>query len=105
VARKDMESNTLWIVQGHEHPWLMSRRLTAESPSWVSGRPLAKGMRLTAKTRYRQQDEACTVLRADDARLALEFDRPQWAVTPGQSVVAYQNSVTLGGAVIQKSFG
>ena len=43
VARKDMESNTLWIVQGHEHPWLMSRRLTAESPSWVSGRPPAQG--------------------------------------------------------------
>jgi len=100
VARKDMESNTLWIVQGHEHPWLMSRRLTAESPSWVAGRRPAEGARLTAKTRYRQQDDACTVLRADDAVLELEFDQPQWAVTPGQSVVAYDAAQCLGGGII-----
>ena len=100
VARKDMESNTLWIVQGHEHPWLMSRRLTAESPSWVAGRRPAEGARLTAKTRYRQQDEACTVLHADDTTLELEFDRPQWAVTPGQSVVVYGEAVCFGGGVI-----
>ena len=100
VARKDMASNTLWIVQGHEHPWLMSRRLTAESTSWVSGRPPAKGAPLMAKTRYRQQDEACTVLHVDDATLQLEFDRPQWAVTPGQSVVVYSGPICLGGATI-----
>jgi tRNA-specific 2-thiouridylase len=78
----------------------MSRRLTAESPSWVSGRPPAQGAQLTAKTRYRQQDEACTVLHADDTTLELEFDRPQWAVTPGQSVVAYEAAQCLGGGVI-----
>jgi tRNA-specific 2-thiouridylase len=100
VARKDMASNTLWIVQGHEHPWLMSRRLTAESPSWVSGTPPAESARLTAKTRYRQQDEACVVLRADEVTLELEFDRPQWAVTPGQSVVAYAAAQCLGGGII-----
>ena len=37
VARKDMESNTLWVVQGHDHPWLMSRRLTALDAAWVLG--------------------------------------------------------------------
>ena len=100
VARKDMESNTLWIVQGHEHPWLMSRRLTADNVSWVSGKSPAAGARLSAKTRYRQQDEPCTVLRADGAMLELEFDRPQWAVTPGQSVVVYAIETCTGGAVI-----
>ena len=100
VARKDMASNTLWIVQGHAHPWLMSQRLVAESASWVSGTPPAAGARLSAKTRYRQADEACTVLRADGEVLELEFDRPQWAVTPGQSVVAYARDICLGGAVI-----
>jgi tRNA-specific 2-thiouridylase len=81
----------------------MSRRLTAESPSWVSGRPPAQGARLTAKTRYRQQDEACTVVRANDAALEIEFDRPQWAVTPGQSVVVYSGPLCLGGATISHS--
>jgi tRNA-uridine 2-sulfurtransferase len=53
-----------------------------------------------AKTRYRQQDEACVVLRADEATLELEFERPQWAVTPGQSVVVYSGARCLGGAMI-----
>lgn len=100
VARKDMASNTLWIVQGHAHPWLMSQRLTAESASWVSGMPPAAGARLSAKTRYRQANEPCTVLRADGDVLELEFDRPQWAVTPGQSAVAYEAAQCLGGGVI-----
>jgi tRNA-specific 2-thiouridylase len=104
VARKDMASNTLWIVQGHEHPWLLSRRLTAENPNWVSGTPPTEGAQLMAKTRYRQQDEACTVLRADDAVLELEFDRPQWAVTPGQSVVVYEGQTCIGGAVIHHPY-
>ena len=100
VARKDMASNTLWIVQGHAHPWLLSQRLVAESASWVSGTPPAAGTRLSAKTRYRQVDESCTVLRAGGEVLELEFDRPQWAVTPGQSVVAYEAAQCLGGGVI-----
>jgi tRNA-specific 2-thiouridylase len=100
VARKDMASNTLWIVQGHEHPWLMSQRLVAESASWVSGTPPAAGAQLSAKTRYRQANEPCTVLRVDGEVLELEFDRPQWAVTPGQSVVLYLGAQCLGGAVI-----
>jgi tRNA-uridine 2-sulfurtransferase len=29
VARKDMQGNTLWVVQGHDHPWLQSMALDA----------------------------------------------------------------------------
>jgi tRNA-uridine 2-sulfurtransferase len=43
VARKDMEKNTLWVVQGHDHPWLLSPSLRAEDLSWVAGEaPIAK---------------------------------------------------------------
>jgi len=100
VARKDMQSNTLWIVQGHDHPWLLSERLVAADASWIGTAP-ALGTRLTAKTRYRQADAPCKVLSEDGNRFELVFDAPQWAVTPGQSAVLYQGEVSLGGGVIE----
>jgi tRNA-specific 2-thiouridylase len=100
VARKDVASNTLWVVQGHDHPWLLSDRLSASSAAWVSLFP-EEGQRLSGKTRYRQADAMCTVSAADGQRLDLEFDQPQRAVTPGQSAVLYDGDVCLGGAIIE----
>jgi tRNA-specific 2-thiouridylase len=100
VARKDMAANTLWIVQGHDHPWLLAEELDAGDASWVGGAAPATGALLTAKTRYRQADAPCTVARVDGSRFALRFDAPQWAATPGQSAVLYDGEVCLGGGVI-----
>ncbi len=111
VARKDMSNNRLYVVQGHDHPWLLSSRLRATDASWVDGgAPDAGGLELSAKTRYRQSDAACRhrpVAGADrdgdgDGAFELEFEQPQWAVTPGQSAVLYQGEVCLGGAVIDQ---
>jgi tRNA-specific 2-thiouridylase len=103
VARKDMASNTLWAVQGHEHPWLLSSWLLAEDCSWVAGQPPPAGP-LHAKTRYRQADAPCRLVypegEAGGAGIELVFCAPQWAVTPGQSAVLYDGEVCLGGAVI-----
>jgi tRNA-specific 2-thiouridylase len=101
VARKDMASNTLWVVQGHEHPWLQSRHLAAIDASWVSGAAPAPGTRLTAKTRYRQADAACELQAVEGSGFALAFDQPQWAATPGQSAVLYAGEVCLGGGIIE----
>ncbi|MDD5366448.1 MAG: tRNA 2-thiouridine(34) synthase MnmA [Gallionellaceae bacterium] len=99
VAGKDMARNELIVVQGHEHPLLLSERLEADDLAWVGPAPEA-GRRYTAKTRYRQEDAGCTVERLADGRLSLRFDEPQWAVTPGQSAVLYDGEVCLGGGVI-----
>jgi tRNA-uridine 2-sulfurtransferase len=104
VARKDMASNTLYAVQGHDHPWLQSSQLHAADVSWVNGATMKPGesAALSAKTRYRQADAPCHLnLEACGARLTLQFDKPQWAVTPGQSAVIYDGEVCLGGGVIQ----
>ncbi len=100
VARKDMATHTLWVVQGHDHPWLLSSRLVADDLSWVSGAPPAVGA-YGAKTRYRQADADCSLQwsGSQDA-VALNFATPQWAVTPGQSAVLYDAEVCLGGGVI-----
>lgn len=102
VARKDMADNTLWVVQGHDHPWLQSTLLQAQDCSWVAGIPPAPG-RMAAKTRYRQPDAACELLEPSATQAELRFEQPQWAVTPGQSAVLYQGEVCLGGGVIATS--
>ena len=102
VARKDLASNTLWVVQGHAHPWLQSTVLQAQDCSWVAGVAPASGA-YAAKSRYRQLDAAC-VLHSDAAEpCELTFSAPQWAVTPGQSAVLYDGEVCLGGGVIAGS--
>jgi len=98
VARKDIAKNTLWVVQGHDHPWLLSSALEADDLSWIAGTPPAPGA-YAAKTRYRQADAPCTLVEAG-AGFRLEFEEPQWAVTPGQSAVLYEGEVCLGGGVI-----
>ena len=100
VADKDLEHNVLIAVQGHDHPLLLGHWLQAEQLEWVSAMPPSLPLRCTAKTRYRQQDAACTITVTNTDRLHVEFDDPQWAITLGQSVVFYQDDICLGGGVI-----
>jgi tRNA-specific 2-thiouridylase len=89
----------LYVAQGGENAWLHSQSLIAESPTWVAGAAPAAEFRCTAKTRYRQHDQACVVSVHND-QLEVRFDDSQRAVTPGQSVVFYDGEECLGGAVI-----
>ena len=100
VAHKDLQHNTLRVVQGHAHPALLSPRLVAGDVSWVAGHVPAAG-RYAAKTRYRQADAPCRFDGAEVGTFALDFDDAQWAVTPGQSAVLYDGEVCLGGGVIE----
>ena len=99
VVGKDVAANVLYVAQGGENHWLYSRRLLTETPSWVAGTAPSDHFRCTARTRYRQSDQACVVSVCDDG-LEVCFDEPQRAVTPGQSVVLYDGDACLGGAVI-----
>ncbi|MBS4846988.1 MAG: tRNA 2-thiouridine(34) synthase MnmA [Burkholderiales bacterium] len=102
AARKDIKENTLYVVQGHDHPWLQSMTLKASDPNWILGTPPAAGSQLSVKTRYRMPDEPCEIISADENSLFLASKEPMWAVTPGQSAVLYNGDVCLGGAVIDK---
>ena len=102
VARKDMDTNTLWLVQGHDHPWLQSTELEAQDCSWVAGSAPALG-HMAAKTRYRQADAPCELVASSNTNCELVFQQAQWAVTPGQSAVLYGGDVCLGGGVIVRS--
>lgn len=102
VASKDIVNNRLIVVQGHNHPAMLSVGLIAEQFDWVYEPPIT-GQQLTAKVRYRQPAQACSVTHIDASRMQLTFSEPQRAVTPGQSVVLYDGNNCLGGAIITES--
>ena len=78
------------------------RGLVASQLHWVSRIDLEmnQSMQCTVKTRYRQDDVVCTITRLDDENHQVIFEQAQSSVTPGQSVVFYQNEICLGGGII-----
>ncbi len=103
VVAKDLDDNALIVAQG-EHELLFSEGLTATDASWIGRAPagLADGLRCKAKVRYRQPDQGCIITGLGDGRLDVRFDERQRAVAPGQYVVFYDESLCLGGAVIDQ---
>lgn len=103
VASKNMESNQLTVVQGHDHPALLSDASLAIDLSWISGALPHTHWVYGAKTRYRQKDAPCEVDAVTSEQCEIRFAEPQWAVTPGQSVVVYESRVCLGGGIIERA--
>ena len=101
VVGKDMAHNVLLVAQGSDHPLLYSRTLEASQLHWTLGEPPVLPKRCSAKTRYRQADHPCRITAIDEGRCRVVFDQPQWAVTPGQSVVFYDGDICLGGGIIE----
>lgn len=102
VAGKDLANNRLLVVQGNDHPALFSGELSCRSLFWIDGQSPALPLRCAAKIRYRQADQPCTVVTCDGG-FRVCFDNPQRAVTPGQSVVLYDDDRCLGGGVIEET--
>jgi len=100
VAKKNIEDNTLTVVQDTNHPLLMSKKVEASHMHWVLEEPAKVGDKLMAQIRYRQQKQACTVTEVNEDKVIVEFDKPQRAVTLGQSLVLYSQNYCLGGGFI-----
>ena len=103
VVDKAIRDNALIVDQG-DSPLLLSSSLRGTEASWIGAAPqgLDSGMRCSAKVRYRQSDQPCTVTRSNDGSLLVTFDEPQRAIAPGQFVVLYAAERCLGGAVIDR---
>ena len=98
VCGKDMQANTVTV--GPECA-LFDRIVYAEDVNWIAIPELTGPLRVTARTRYHQTEQAAAVYPAENG-FRLEFDQPQRAPTPGQSVVLYQGDVVLGGGIITR---
>ena len=102
VARKDVERNLVYVVQGHDHEALHHRVVLAEDMHWITGIPPVLPATCSAKIRYRQEDQPCEITMIGSNVARIEFDSPQWAATPGQSVVLYEGDTCIGGGVIRE---
>ncbi|KZX82345.1 tRNA 2-thiouridine(34) synthase MnmA [Oleiphilus sp. HI0009] len=99
VAQKNLDDNTLVVVQGKNNPLLFANQLICKNLDWINGEPNMP-FSCTAKVRYRQADQSCHVEKLDNGDLSVRFDTPQRAITPGQSVVFYIEDRCLGGGII-----
>ncbi len=103
VVEKNLQRNELVVVRGEEHPALYAKRLIANQVNWLIEAPSAGDqISCTAKTRYRQNDQACVASIGESGQMTVQFNEPQRAMTPGQYVVLYQGDVCIGGGVIHK---
>lgn len=104
VAEKRPDCNELVVVQDHDHRRLAHDYVGAAHVHWINSAPTAlrsgAKLRCTAKTRYRQPDQTCTVTDAGNGRVDVKFDEPGRAITPGQYIVFYSEDRCLGGATI-----
>ena len=98
VIAKELDTNVLRVAQGHDHPALFRTELTATQLHWISDSP-PSGQHLQARCRHRQPLQACKIDLSGDT-LRVHFEQAQRAITPGQSVVLYDDQICLGGGII-----
>ncbi|WP_260293838.1 tRNA 2-thiouridine(34) synthase MnmA [Sedimenticola hydrogenitrophicus] len=104
VIDKNLAANRLIVAQGHDHPLLLKQGLEASQLHWAAGTAPALPVSCLARIRHRQPLQACTLSALENGHVRVLFNKKQRAVTPGQSVVFYQDRVCLGGGIIEQAF-
>lgn len=97
VVRKSVQENRVYLGSGDE---LFSKRADAREINLIAVERIESSLRVTAKTRYSQKEVDATVFQTGESTLTVEFDEPQRAVTPGQSLVLYSGDTVVGGGII-----
>ncbi len=97
VTSVNAHNNTVTLGK---HEELFSTRLIAENLNLVSVAKISSPIKLKARVRYRHTEQCATVTQLSESKALVEFDEPQRAVTPGQSVVFYDGDVVVGGGTI-----
>ena len=97
VIGKDMEKNTVTIGKNES---LFADTLIAEDLNWISIPELSAPMRVSAKARYRHEEQPGTLYPLPDGRVRFVFDEPQRALTAGQAAVFYDGDIVVGGGTI-----
>lgn len=98
VVKKDAAANTVTLGGNDD---LFTKTLIAEDVNLISVEKLEAPMRITAKTRYTQQEQPAVLSYLGNGEYLVEFDSPQRAVTSGQAAVFYDGDIVVGGGTIK----
>ena len=102
-VKKDLEKNILYVAQG-EHPSLYHTHLNASQLTWCNNEAPELPYQCKAKVRYRQPDQQCTIHSIKNNDAIISFNKAQRAITPGQSIVFYDDDNCLGGGIIDHMY-
>lgn len=104
VVGKQIETNALIVAQGQDHPLLFAQGLICGPIHWLSDQDeFTLPLTCYAKTRYRQNEQACMISPENHHRHTILFSTPQRAITPGQYIVFYDKNRCIGGATIEET--
>lgn len=98
VVRLDVENNNVVLGEDTE---VFSEELIADDLNFISIDKLTQPLKVKAKIRYSAKEADATIYPLEDGRAKVVFDTPQRAITPGQSVVFYDEDIVVGGGIIQ----
>lgn len=98
VLDTDIKNNT--VVLG-DNDQLFKRRLEANEINMIAVDKITSPMHVTAKIRYSHKTAPAVVEQTGPDSFIVEFDEPQRAITPGQSVVLYDEDVVIGGGKVR----
>ena len=101
VIDKKVKENILIVGQDQKNPDLYHQYLSCSKLHWVSNLLPEEDISITAKIRYRTTESVCTIKIRTDSKNIVFFEEPQFAITPGQSIVFYSKNVCLGGGIIE----
>ncbi len=101
VCSKDMAANTVTVGPDEA---LYTRTLLAKDCNWFPFPALTEPITVTAKARSRHNPQNATVYPMEDSCIKVVFDTPQRAITPGQTVVLYQDDMVVGSGTITETY-
>ncbi len=99
VIRIDAEGNAIYAGENEE---LLGSSFVVSDVNWVTVVNEGNEIRCDVKIRYQHTPKKATISRLTNGRILVKFDKPERAITPGQSAVFYDGESVLGGGVIDE---
>ncbi len=96
VVSIDTDRNALIVGEEEE---CYSREFVVKDLNWIALDGLQETLKVKVKIRSTMKEGDAAIIPVN-GNVRVEFESPQWAITPGQSAVFYEGDVVLGGGII-----
>ena len=104
IASKNIKKNTITVSNKFNEETIFDKKeIEIKNVNWIFGEEPDFEKSYQARIRYRQTFQFCKIYKdLTSSKIKVIFDKPQKAVSAGQSVVFYDGEICLGGGIIKK---